>query len=143
MISLPIMAAGASVAPVAIKAVGEMHRHIVLQSNTLARQGNGTPTLQGLEDTLERQRAAGIRGGLTNDKDPPAYMDKVPNRPITGDSRKEYVVGKGNATSSRGRMADILSKVPKRTVGGSADYKKSNKSTPKRAGGFGNQSFTP
>lgn len=147
MISIPLTAAGISAMPIAIKAIGELHRHTVLQSNgnnTLARQGNGTPSLPGVEDTLQRQRAAGIKGGFNPSKQPPAYMGKVPSRKLAGDDLEDYLVGGlGNATSSRGKMIDILGKVPAGTVGGSTDYKKSNRPTPRRVPGFGNQSFSP
>lgn len=151
MVSLSLAAAsGIPLIPVAAKAVGEVHRQLVLQSNgnnTLARQGNGTPSLPGIADTVERQRAGGISsvppGSTKGGAAKAGYLGKVPSKPLAGDDREHYKTGLGNATSSRGRIVDILSKVPKRTVGGSADYKKANRATPSRAGGFGNQSFTP
>lgn len=145
MLALTGAAAGVSVLPVAIKAVGELHRLTVLKSNNnnvLARQGNGSPTS---DDTkLARQRAGGVRGGLSDAKPSPKFLDKVPKRGAPGDGRRNYEVGGlGNATSSRGQINDVLDKVPRRTAGASADYKRANRPIPSRLPGFGNQSFGP
>lgn len=139
-------AAGISALPVAVKAVGELHRHAttVLQANTLARQGNNVPANKGEGERLARQRGAGIKGGLSPNKKDPAFLRDVPSRPTAGDTRRDYEVsGLGNATSSRGNIVDILDKVPRRTVGGSSDYKKANRPTPARKPGFDNQTYTP
>lgn len=144
MLALAGAVTGVSVLPIAIKAVGELHRHTVLQSNTLARQGNGLPEFAGEDEKLARQRAGGINGGLVPGKAPPAYLGKVPKRGAPGDGRRDYEVGGlGNATSSRGRIVDILNKVPRRTAGASSDYKNANRPVPSRLPGYGNQSYAP
>lgn len=141
MFALPAAVAGASAIPIAVKAVGEIHRITVLQSNTLARQGESVPAKRGEGDKIARQRAAGVRGGVKPDG--PAWLGKVPSNSVTGDLRKDYEIGGlGDATSSKGNMADILDKVPRKTHG-NGQYKKINRPTPSRAPGFGNQSFTP
>lgn len=132
-----------AVLPIAIKAVGELHNH-VLQSNknnVLARQGLGTPG--SAEDSrLSRQRAGGISGGLSPEKKEPSYLGKVPSRGLAGDLRKQYKQSlRGNATSSRGSLADQLSKVPRQTHGGSSDYKRANRPPPSRLPGFDNQAY--
>eukprot|EP00174_Griffithsia_okiensis_P000473 GO255931.1.p1 GENE.GO255931.1~~GO255931.1.p1 ORF type:complete len:127 (+),score=1.85 GO255931.1:122-502(+) len=112
-------AAGLTALPVAAKAVGELHRQVFLQSNTLARQGMNVPDKKGEGEKLARQRSAGINGGLSGAKKDPAYLRDVPSRPMAGDKRRDYEVGSlGNATSSRGNITDILDKVPRRTLGG-------------------------
>lgn len=122
--------------PVAVKAAGELHRH-VLASDALARQGVGPVPLPGAAKRAERNRAAGIPGGLADQE--PAYLGRVPNRPVTGDLRKDYEVGRlGDATSSKGVLSDILAKVPRKTHG-SGDYKKINRPDPRRLPGFDNQ----
>lgn len=144
MIALAGALTGVCALPVAIKAVGELHRQHVLQSNVLSRQGNGSPEFAGAEEKLARQRTGGILGGLAPNKGEPGYLRKVPARPMTGDKRRDYEVGSlGNATSSRGILLDVLDKVPRRTVGGSGDYKRANRPGPSRKAGWGNQSFTP
>lgn len=136
--------AGASVLPIAIKAVGEIHHHVLQSSNVLARQGNGSPDFSGEDERLARQRTAGVRGGFAPGKAEPGYMGKVPDRKLSGDDRKDYKVGGlGNATSSRGVIDDLLDKVPRRTHGATADYKKANRPVPSRKAGWGNQSYTP
>lgn len=141
MFGLTAVVTGASALPVAIKAVGEAHRALVLQSNTLARQGVSVPANRGEGDKLARQRASGVSGGITADD--PQYIGKVPKRDVAGDLRKDYEVGGlGNATSSRGNLVDILDKVPRKTHG-NGQYKRINRPVPTRAAGFGNQSFTP
>lgn len=141
MFGLVGIVAGASAAPVAIKAVGEIHRTLVLQSNVLARQGESVPANRGEGEKVARQRASGVKGGLP--KMEPGYMSKVPVKPVTGDLRKDLEVGGlGNATSSRGILSDILDKVPRQSHG-TGEYKRINRPSPGRAPGFGNQSFTP
>lgn len=141
MFGLVGIVAGASVAPVAIKAVGEIHRGLVLQSNVLARQGVSVPAERGEGEKVARQRASGVKGGI--EKTEPDYMGKVPARPVCGDLRRDLEVGGlGNATSSRGILTDILDKVPRQSHG-TGDYKTINRPSPGRAPGFGNQSFTP
>lgn len=141
MFSLPLALTGASAVPVALKAVGELHRTTVLQSNTLARQGESVPEKRGEGEKLARQRAAGVSGGVKPDK--PSWLGKVPSRSVTGDLRKSYEVGGlGDATSSKGNITDILDKVPTQTAG-TDEYKRISRPPPSRAPGFGNQSFTP
>lgn len=141
MFGLVGIVAGASAAPVAIKAVGELHRTLVLQSNVLARQGESVPAKRGEGEKLARQRAAGVKGGVVSPE--PKYMGKVPSQPVSGDLRRDYEVGGlGNATSSQGILSDILDKVP-RQQHGTGEYKRINRPQPLRAPGFGNQSFTP
>lgn len=141
MFSIPAVLAGASAFPVAVKAVGELHRITVLQSNTLARQGESVPEKRGEGEKIAKQRAAGISGGTKNAD--PAWLRKVPSNSVTGDLRDEYMVGGlGNATSSKGNIIDILDKVPRKTHG-TEEYKRIARPQPKRAPGFGNQSFTP
>lgn len=140
MFPVPAVIAGASAIPIAMKAAGELHRITVLRSNTLARQGLSVPEEEGLGEKLARQRAGGISGGIESD---PSWARKVPAKPLAGDLRKEYEVGGlGNATSSQGILSDILAKVPKQ-VNGTDEYKRIARPNPKRAAGFGNQSFTP
>lgn len=142
MFAVPASLAGAAVIPVAVKAVGELHRLTVLQSNVLSRQGNGVPKEKGEGEKLARQRASGVKGGIPSSE--PQYMGSVPNRKVTGDLRKDYQVGGlGNATSSRGNITDILEKVPQQILGGTADYKRAARPVPARRPGFGNQSYTP
>lgn len=147
MLALTGAAAGVSVIPVAIKAVGELHRLTVLKSNSnnvLARQGAGSPTSVADDTKLARQRAGGIRGGLSQAKPSPKFLDKVPKRGAPGDNRRDYEVGGlGNATSSRGQIDDVLDKVPRRTVGANGDYKRANRPIPSRLPGYGNQSYGP
>lgn len=141
MFAIAGVATSAVVMPIAVKAVGELHRVTVLRSNTLARQGESLPERRGEEKRLARQRAAGLKGG--NEVKPPSYMGKVPSKATKGDLRREYEIGGlGEATSSKGNIIDILSRVPRRTVG-TDDYKRIARPTPSRAPGFGNQSFTP
>lgn len=140
MLSIPLVASGIGATPVLIKAAGELHR-TYLESNVLARQGQGTPADKGEDAKLARQRASGIKGGIQSKE--PQYMGKVPGKKMTGDLRKDYEIGGlGNATSSRGILEDILSKVPRQTLG-TDEYKKIARPQPKKAGGYGNQSFTP
>lgn len=141
MFGLAAVASGACAAPVFLKAAGEAHRALVLQSNVLARQGESVPENAGNGAKLARQRAAGISGGVKSKE--PGYMGKVPERKVSGDLRKDYEAGGlGNATSSQGNLTDILAKVPKQTLGDS-EYKRINRPVPSRAPGFGNQAFTP
>lgn len=140
------LAAGAGAAavvpllPVALKAVGEVHR--VLMSDALARQGLGPVGPAGALERSARQRAAGVpRPGIASSE--PNYLDRVPKRPVAGDKRREYEVGGlGNATSSRGLLDDVLAKVP-RKLNGTAEYKRINRPNPSRAPGFDNQGATP
>lgn len=141
MFGLAAIASGACAAPVLFKAAGEAHRALVLRSNVLARQGESIPAEAGNGGKIARQRAAGISGGVKSKT--PGYMGKVPNNKMTGDLRKDYEVGGlGNATSSQGNIADILAKVP-RQKNGTDEYKRINRPVPRRAPGFGNQSFSP
>lgn len=140
MIAIPLIA-GASAIPVAIKAIGEIHRITVLQSNVLARQGLSTPDELGKEERESRKRGAGFGGDIKSKT--PSYMKKVPKKAVAGDLRKKYEVGGlGNALSSRGNLTDILAKVP-RKISGTEQYKRINRPPPKRLPGYGNQSFTP
>lgn len=140
MLGVALTAAGAGCAlPVAIKAVGEIHRGLFLESNVLARQGLGAPENPGEGDKLARQRTGGIKGGLPQDE--PGYVKKTPTRAQAGDLRQKYrVKSLGNATSSRGNLDDVLNKVPQRTYGTDA-YKRIYRPVPTRAPGFDNQAF--
>lgn len=129
--------AGASALPVAIKAVGELHR-AVFQSE-LARQGQGIPVKRGEGERLQRQKVGGISGGVAPTK--PGYFGKVPSRPLAGDLRKEYEVGGlGDATSSRSNLEDILDKVP-RKMHGTESYKRIVRPTPTKKPGYDNQAY--
>ncbi|CAN8068075.1 unnamed protein product [Agarophyton chilense] len=140
MLAIPLATTISSL-PIAIKAIGELHKATVLQSNALARQGLSTPDKRGEDERLSRQRAGGISGGFKEQA--PSWERKVPSRAVAGDIRKDYEVGGlGNATSSRGNLVDILDKVPRKTHG-NGDYKKINRPQPRRLPGFGNQSFGP
>lgn len=138
-----VTAAAAVALPVALKAVGELHQHVLMsnKNNVLARQGYGLP--DGGEDMrLSRQRSGGISGGLNSGKKEPGFLKKVPSRASSGDTRKKFLINnRGNATSTRGTLEDQLSKVPRRTHGASADYKRANRPTPSRLPGFDNQSY--
>lgn len=138
-----VTAAAAVALPIAVKAVGELHQHVLMsnKNNILARQGYGIPDI-GEDAKLSRQRSGGISGGLTPQKKEPGFLKKVPSRGQSGDKRKDFLTsGRGNATSSRGTLQDQLSKVPRRTHGASADYKRANRPTPSRLPGFDNQSY--
>ena len=133
-------ATGVPLLPVALKALGEGHR--VLMSDALARQGLGPVGPSGGAERNARQRAAGVPNpGVSSDV--PDYFDRVPNRPVAGDKRRDYEVGGlGDATSSKGILEDILDKVPRKTYG-LGDYKRINRPYPKRPEGFDNQGATP
>lgn len=133
-------AVGVVALPVAAKAVGELHRAVFL-SNTLARQGESINPDAGEGDKLARQKVGGISGGKRAESDEPAYMGKTPKN-SGADLRKSYQTRKGAATSSKGILSDILAKVPSQT-NGTDSYKRIARPQPTRAGGFGNQSFTP
>jgi hypothetical protein len=104
------------------------------KNNVLARQGGGLPSMpEGERIKLERQKAAGIRGGVK--KDTPSYLDNVPSKPVAGDTRMKYMgVGKqgANPFNSQSTLTDILDRVPKQSSGGSADYKASVRPEPNR-----------
>lgn len=141
MFALTAIATTSLATPVLLKAAGELHHTLVLQSNILARQGAGIPELRGEGEKLAGQRAGGIKGGIPSSE--PGYMRKVPSKKVAGDLRGDYMLGRlGNATSSRGNITDVLSKVPRR-VHGTEDYKKINRPTPRRLAGYGNQSYAP
>lgn len=133
-------AAGVSLAPVAIKAIGELHQTVFL-SNNLARQGQSLPKEAGALDRSARRRAAGVSDALMDDEEP-SYLKEGPSRPVAGDLRKSYEVKRGSATSSKGILTDILAKVPRKMNGGE-DYQRIARPPPSRQAGFGNQSFTP
>lgn len=134
-------ALGGAALPVAIKAAAELHL-TSLRANTLARQGESLPGAAGARERNAKQRAGGITGGTCSETDEPSYMDAAPRKPQAGDTRADFAQKKGAATSSKGILADILAKVPRRTVGGE-EYKRAARPSPAREGGFGNQSFTP
>lgn len=139
MFALTAVATTSLATPVLLKAASELHHSMVLQSNILARQGAGLPELEGEGERLAKQRAGGIKGGIASDE--PGYMRKVPSKSVAGDTRGNFKTGGlGNATSSRGNITDILSKVPRR-VYGTEDYKRINRPTPRRLPGYGNQSY--
>jgi hypothetical protein len=137
MFAVATAAFGVSALPVAAKAIGELHR-AVFQSNVLARQGMSVPQEAGAGERLARQRAGGIKGGT--DGDDPQYMSKVPRKALAGDTRKQHLVTRGSATSSKGILDDILAKVP-RKANGTGDYQRAIRPVPTRAAGYGNQSY--
>jgi len=136
--------------PVALKGLGELHRAFtsdslggqrVFASDALARQGLGPVGPRGLSEKQARQRAGGISGpGIPTSE--PGYIGRVPSRNVAGDQRGDYQATRGNATSSRGILGDILGKVPRKTHG-SAEYKRINRPQPKRTPGFDNTSALP
>lgn len=134
-------AVGVAVVPVAAKALGELHR-AVFPSDTLARQGESLGKDSGANERLARQRASGVGGGEVSETEEPSYMGKLPKKAMAGDLRRSYQQRKGSATSSKGILADILSKVPRQS-NGTDSYKRIARPPPSRQGGFGNQSYTP
>eukprot|EP00187_Rhodella_violacea_P003001 CAMPEP_0174912208 /NCGR_PEP_ID=MMETSP0167-20121228/79662_1 /TAXON_ID=38298 /ORGANISM="Rhodella maculata, Strain CCMP736" /LENGTH=141 /DNA_ID=CAMNT_0016156853 /DNA_START=17 /DNA_END=442 /DNA_ORIENTATION=+ len=130
--SVPALAGAATVAA---KAWSEASRGpaplLSLQSNVLARQGEGVSKMPGSAERLANQRAGGIAGGKPTDAGP-AFLDLVPRKSLRGVTRDLYVEkNTGTLVSSKGNIADILAKVPNNGPYGTGDYKRANTKAPK------------
>eukprot|EP00184_Porphyridium_aerugineum_P004190 CAMPEP_0184699036 /NCGR_PEP_ID=MMETSP0313-20130426/5447_1 /TAXON_ID=2792 /ORGANISM="Porphyridium aerugineum, Strain SAG 1380-2" /LENGTH=149 /DNA_ID=CAMNT_0027158059 /DNA_START=55 /DNA_END=504 /DNA_ORIENTATION=- len=106
----------------------------MVNNNVLARQGEGIPSMpEGERAKIEKQKAAGIRGGVK--RDGPTFLEKVPSKPVAGDPRMKYMgIGKQgtNPFNTQGNLTDILAKVPTKAHGASAEYQASVRPEPRR-----------